>query len=185
MRPVPRYSQCNPDNKLVPIPETYLSYAPPHCIAQPQGPLCPGPVDSDDSLLAIFRAELMPVYPFVVIPGDMSAETLKAQKPFLMSAVRMVSSLRSLQSMRGQMFQIMGYLADHMLLRAERSVDLLMGLVVVLGWYHYHCLRHSQMNNLLGLAEGLVADLGLGREERESSVVEKRLVLGVWYLRSW
>jgi hypothetical protein len=67
-----------------------------------------------------------------------------------------------------------------------------MGIVVVLGWHHYHCARHSQLNNLLCLAESLVSDLGLNRargagddeDEDERTIEEKRLLLGVWYLRS-
>ena len=94
--------------------------------------------------------------------------------------------------MRGQMFQIMSYISDHVFLRAERSLDLLMGVVVILGWYHYHCLKHSQLNNLMCLAESLIADLGLNRSptgqecdsEAGRTSEEKRLLLGVWYLRS-
>ncbi|KAK3372713.1 hypothetical protein B0H63DRAFT_564083 [Podospora didyma] len=192
VRHSPAFGQCNAENNFVPVPETYLSYAPPRCHGQPQSPICPGPVDSDDSLLAIFRNELMPQYPFVIIPFHVQAEKLQARTPFLMSCIRMVASFRSLESMRGQMFRIMSYISDHMFLRAERSLDLLMGIVVILGWYHYHCLRHSQLNNLLCLAESLVADLGLNRSpvpqdaesEAERPTEQKRLLLGVWYLRS-
>jgi len=83
------------------------------------------------------------------------------------------------------MFTIMSYLADHMLLRAERSLDLLLGVIVVLGWYHQHCMQHSQLNNLLCLAESLVADLRLNEKLKRRSSEEKRALLAVWYLRSW
>ncbi|KAL1836473.1 hypothetical protein VTJ49DRAFT_5087 [Mycothermus thermophilus] len=75
---------------------------------------------------------------------------------------------------------------------SERSLDLLMGIVVILGWHHYHCGRQSQLNNLLCLAESLISDLGLNKapvpqengEESVRATEEKRLLLGVWYLRS-
>ncbi|KAK0725935.1 hypothetical protein B0H67DRAFT_571927 [Lasiosphaeris hirsuta] len=121
----------------------------------------------------------------------MSAEELNTRRPFLMSTIRMAASFRSAGSMRGQMFQIMSYLADHMLLRAEHSIDLLMGVVVVLGWYHYHSTAHTQLNNLLCLAESLVSGLGInqpvftpGRGEMTKTNEEKRLLLGLWYLKS-
>lgn len=132
----------------------------------------------------VFRTELMPHYPFVSVPYDANAETLQAQQPFLMSAIRMVASLQSTKSARRQLHNIMNHLANHMLLRAERSTDLLMGVIVVLGWYHYQCMRHSQFNNLLCLAESLAADLGLWRGGAERTNEDKRLLLGVWYLRS-
>ena len=176
------------EHKSIELPETYLSHAPIHCICQPTSALCPLPTESDEQLLAIFRSELMPQHPFVVIPRHVAADALAAKQPFLMSAVRMVATLRNPASMHGQMYQLMSYLADHMLLRAERSLDLLMGIVVVLGWYHHHCVQHSQHNNLLCLAESLVADLGLGQPipegEKDLTIDEKRLLLGVWYLRS-
>ncbi|KAK4663733.1 hypothetical protein QC763_611000 [Podospora pseudopauciseta] len=82
----------------------------------------------------------------------------------------------------------MDHVADRMFRQAERSIDLLMGIVVVLGWYHYHCMRHSQLNNLLCLAESLVSDLGINKRpqvQNEGRMAdEKRLLLGVWYLRS-
>jgi hypothetical protein len=112
----------------------------------------------------------------------------------------MVSSFRSMKSMRAQMYQIMRYLADHMLLQSERSIDLLMGIVVILGWYHYHCFTHAQMNNLLSLATSLVGELGLHHHpkmaERTRVMVvnpaaprhrtneDRRVLLGIWYLSS-
>ncbi|KAK3367434.1 hypothetical protein B0T24DRAFT_635859 [Lasiosphaeria ovina] len=192
VRPPATQVRCDGETESVPISETYLSFAPPNCYGQPQNSVCPGPVDVDDNLLAIFRNELMSQYPFVVVPDHEHSDAFKRDRPFLMSAIRMVASFKSMESMRGQMSQLMSYLSDHMLLRAERSLDLLMGIVVILGWYHYHCLKHSQLNNLLSLAESLVADLDLMRGHiNQDQVVEgdhllegKRAALGVWYLRS-
>ncbi|KAK0702971.1 hypothetical protein B0T26DRAFT_756567 [Lasiosphaeria miniovina] len=192
VRPPATQARGDSETESVPVSETYLSFAPPNCYGQPQNSLCPGPVDVDDNLLAMFRNELMSQYPFVVVPDHEHSDAFKRDRPFLMSAIRMVASFRSMESMRGQMSQLMTYLSDHMLLRAERSLDLLMGIVVILGWYHYHCLRHSQLNNLLSLAESLVADLDLMRGHvNQDQVVEddhllegKRAALGVWYLRS-
>lgn len=187
-------------NDFMPFPETYQSYAPPHCISQPEGSIAPPPPDSDDALLAFFQNEMMPAFPFVIVPHGVSADALTAARPFLMSAIRMVASFRSMKSIRGQMFQIMSYIGDHMLVRSERSLDLLMGIVIILGWFHYHCIMHTQMNNLLCLANSLVADLGLNwkpilldktrilltdpEPQRERTNEERRLVLAVWYLSS-
>jgi hypothetical protein len=95
----------------------------------------------------------------------------------------------------------MSGMAEHMLVRSERSLDLLSAIVVVLGWNHYHCPLHTQLNNLLSLAVALTSELGLRQEPgwRKSCRIsalgpgegqvrtnsERRLLLGVWYLSSW
>ncbi|KAJ2902847.1 hypothetical protein MKZ38_000041 [Zalerion maritima] len=94
----------------------------------------------------------------------------------------------------------MKYLTEHMLVRASRSLDLLLGIIVFVGWYHKHCLMHAQLNNAVHLAFSLVADLGLNRnpqlaertrllnshpvEPQSRTLEERRCMLGVWYLSS-
>jgi hypothetical protein len=181
------------------IPEKYNSGAPSTCLCRPDSGDAPPPPDSDEILLNVFRAELSPLYPFVVVPATVTATHLQSTRPFLMSAIRMVASFRSLKSMRAQMYQIMDHIADHMLVRSERSLDLLLGIIVILGWYQYHCFMHAQLNNLIGLATTLLGDLDLGRgpKQDKTSILgindpsvkvrtneEKRALLGVWFMSS-
>ncbi|KAF4980152.1 hypothetical protein FZEAL_3771 [Fusarium zealandicum] len=182
------------------IPETYNSYAPPQCICRPASGDAPPPPASDEVLLNIYRTELQALHPFVVVPQNVTAATLKATRPFLMSSIRMVTSFRSLRSMRAQMYYLMQHIADHMLIRSERSLDLLMGILVIAAWYQYHCFMHAQLNNLIALAVTLVGELGLHRSptvlERTNLMVvkpfrperrtneERRALLGVWFLSS-
>ena len=152
-----------------------------------------GQEDVDQVLLSEYRTKLMPQCPFVIIPQHVPAAAARARHPFLMTAIRVTTSFDGLHAMRARMQLVMGQIADRMFRQAERSLDLLMGIVVILGWHHYyHCARDSQLNNLLCLAESLVSDLGLNKrppagddeEGGERVVEEKRLLLGVWYLRS-
>ncbi|KAK7404126.1 hypothetical protein QQX98_010084 [Neonectria punicea] len=182
------------------IPEAYNSYAPPSCICRPESGDAPPPPDTDEVLLNIYRNELQALHPFVVIPNSVTAAKLKANRPFLMSAIRMVTSFRSLRSMRAQMYYLMQHIADRMLIRSERSLDLLMGILVIAAWYQYHCFMHAQLNNLIALAATLVGELGLHRSpsllERTNLMVvkpfyperrtneERRALLGVWFLSS-
>ncbi|KAL2269273.1 hypothetical protein VTJ83DRAFT_1457 [Remersonia thermophila] len=151
-----------------------------------------GREDVDQVLLSKYRGEMMPQHPFVMIPYQVSASALRTHRPFLMAAIRAVTSFDGLQPMRERMQVITAAIADRMFRQSERSLDLLMGIVVILGWHHYHCGRQSQLNNLLCLAESLISDLGLNKapllqengEEGVRAVEEQRLLLGVWYLRS-
>lgn len=102
--------------------------------------------------------------------------------------------------MRAQMYHLMRHIADHMLIRSERSLDLLLGILVIAAWYQYHCFMHAQLNNLIALAITLVGELGLHRSptalERTNLMVvkpfiperrtneERRALLGVWFLSS-
>ncbi|KAK0726193.1 hypothetical protein B0T21DRAFT_385516 [Apiosordaria backusii] len=168
----------------------FFAASPPNCLNQQQlNPLfTEGREDLDGLLLNRYRTCLMPAHPFVLIPDHVSASMLVAHRPFLMLAIRAVAGFEGLHSVQGQMQHIMDHVADRMFRQAERSIDLLMGIVVVLGWYHYHCMRHSQLNNLLCLAESLVSDLGINKRPNVPNegrlADEKRLLLGVWYLRS-
>ncbi|KAJ5000907.1 hypothetical protein K4K48_002077 [Colletotrichum sp. SAR 10_66] len=87
-----------------------------------------------------------------------------------------------------------------MVLRCERSMDLLLGLVIILGWFHHHCIAHAQFDMLVSQAACLLGELGLKRgpslTERTRLIVmrpcelkqrtneERRLLLAVWYLSS-
>lgn len=180
------------------IPETYNSHAIPACICRPEPGDAPPPPDSDDVLLELYRRQLQPVFPFVIIPPSVSAAELHSSRPFVMSAIRMVTSFRSLRSMRAQMYRLMSHIADYLLIRSARSLELLQGIMIMLSWQQYHCLTHAQLNNLLSLAMSLVADLGLNyppglREQARLMVArpdeppgrtneERRALLGVWFL---
>lgn len=182
------------------IPDTYNAYAPPSCVCRPKSGDAPPPPDSDEHLLEIYRNELFPHHPFVAIPPSTTAAMLAAERPFLMSAIRMVSSFRSLRSMRAQMYHLLKHIGDHMLIRSERSLDMLLGLIVIIGWYQYHCFMHAQLGNLIGLAISLIGEMGLSRPptvtERANLMVvlpeqakprtneEKRALAGVWFLSS-
>ncbi|KAL9574381.1 hypothetical protein ACKAV7_001535 [Fusarium commune] len=195
-----RDSSLSPETTEWSIPDTYNSYAPPQCICRQTSGVAPPPPASDEELLKLYRKELQALHPFVIIPDGVTATKLKATRPFLMSAIRMVTSYRSLRSMRAQMYHLMKYIADHMLIRSERSLDLLLGILVIIAWYKYHCFMHAQLNNLIALASTLVGELGLHRSptvlERTSLMVvtpfqpaartneERRALLGVWFLSS-
>jgi hypothetical protein len=98
------------------------------------------------------------------------------------------------------MFSIIQRLTNEIFIESNRSMDILQGILVILAWYQNHCMLHTQLNNLLHLAQALLADLGLNKspeiQERSSVMLlnppqphqrtneEKRAILGVWFLSS-
>jgi hypothetical protein len=171
------------------------------CTCMPASDLDLVPVESDETLLSIYRNQLSNLLPFVIIPGGTTAGQLQATRPFLMKVIRMVASVRHLRLVRGQSRAVMEYVSNAMFMRSERSLDLLQGILVFLGAYHYHCMAHAQFNNLIRLAVSLVEDLDLGTCPKSSQKrsqlplvrgeepvsrtnEEKRALLGVWYMSS-
>lgn len=159
------------------------------------------PVESDEALLSIYRNQLSSLLPFVIIPAGTTPRQLQATSPFLIKVIRMVASVRHLRLVRGQARAVMEHISTAMLMRSERSLDLLQGILVFLGYYHYHCMAHAQFNNLIRLAVSLVEDMDLGtcpksqqrrsqlpliraEEPRPRTNEEKRALLGVWYMSS-
>ena len=159
------------------------------------------PVESDETLLSIYRNQLSSRLPFVIIPPGITARQLQATRPLLMKVIRMVASVRHLRLMRGQSRAVMEHISNAILMRSERSLDLLQGILVFLGSYHYHCMAHAQFNNLIRLAVSLVEDMDLstcpksqqkrrqlplvrGEEPVSRTYEEKRALLGVWYMSS-
>ena len=190
-----------PVETVISVPKHYNSYAPSSCICRAESGDAPGPTEKDETILAVYQTHLSSLFPFVIIPPGTTPEELQSSRPFLFAAIRMVTTLTSMRSMRAQMFRLMEHLSDYVLMRGQRSLDILQGIIVMGGWYHYHCMMHSQMNSLVHMAQSLVADLGLNRhpqlQERTSLMVlfpdepaprsneERRALLGVWYLSSW
>jgi hypothetical protein len=159
------------------------------------------PVESDETLLSIYRNQLSSRLPFVIISAGTTPRQLQATRPFLMKVIRMVASVRHLRLVRAQGRAVMEHISNAILMRSERSLDLLQSILVYLGFYHYHCMAHAQFNNLIRLAISLVEDLDLGTcpesQQRRSQLPlvraeelvsrtneEKRALLGVWYMSS-
>lgn len=125
------------------VPVTFNQYAPPTCICRAPIPAEPIPLDPDEVLLHIFVTKLSQHYPFVVLRPGISAQELEATRPVLFSAIRMVSSVRSLTSMRAQSYAIMKHISEHMLIQSERSLELLQTILLVIGYYHYQCMMRK------------------------------------------
>ena len=186
---------------MLALPSAQDVFAPPTCICRVSisEEDC-NLIDSDENLLSIYMDQLCPMFPFVVLPPGTTPTQLHRSQPFLMQVIRLVASLRSLRSMWGQRLSVMQYISEAVLMKCERSLDLLQGVLVLLGYYHYHCLLHTQFNNLVQLAISMIGDLGLDRistlqEQTHAFGVdsdelqarrndERRAIVGVWYMSS-
>lgn len=109
-------------------PHLVQNFVPPRLLHQPDFP-------SPDELLSFFQSQLTQYFPFVVIPSNTTAEDLRQQKPFLFDTIMLVAAKQRVSSQREAGDRLLAYLSDHLLLRGEKSLDLLQGLLVYLAWY--------------------------------------------------
>lgn len=182
------------------IPSTWNAVCPPRCVCGSTPGEVHLPEISDEDVLALYQTQLMPVFPFVVIAPGTKVDQLKAKRPFLFAAIQMTATLNDIDARRGQMYRLVQCVVEEIAISSVKSMDLLQSILVMLAWFHHHCMVHTQMNTLLHLAQAQMVDMGLNKEpglhERTNIMVlapgkprpresdEKRALLGVWFLSS-
>ncbi|KAJ8119591.1 hypothetical protein O1611_g10578 [Lasiodiplodia mahajangana] len=117
-----------------------------------------------EETLMFFRQHHLKTFPFVYLPPDMTAAQLQRDRPYLwlnISAVCCKSPLK--QAVLSQ--QTRGELGHRMLVSCERSIDMLLGALCLLGWTTHLCFRPT-MSAVIGMVTALVADLRLDKPVR-------------------
>ena len=86
-----------------------------------------------NTLLNFFRDEMIPKFPFIALPRDISAEELYISRPFLYISILAVTVHDSAQQITlGK--RVMEQLAKKMFVLGERNLDLLLGILTYAGW---------------------------------------------------
>lgn len=81
-----------------------------------------------------FRAFKLKYFPCVYIPPDTTTHQLQQEKPLLwLCIMRLGSNSTSRQQLIGQKIRQM--IAEAMVIESEKNLDLLLGLLVYMGWY--------------------------------------------------
>jgi hypothetical protein len=172
------------------------------CLGESDGKDDMEALESDEALLSLYRTRLSPQFPFVIIDDGVTANELRKSRPFLAKAINMVASLRNRRAMWNQSKLLLRYISDSTFTHSDRSLDLLQGIIVFLGFYHYFCFAHGHFNSLTHLAVSMLADMRLDRpraklpsrkkyphgidpeEPKAISNDERRAILAVWYICS-
>ncbi|EDO64965.1 hypothetical protein GE21DRAFT_15 [Neurospora crassa] len=162
-------------------------------------PCSPSNPTADEDAVQTFLTQIQPSFPFILVPNNVDSQALAVERPVLMSAIRLAAATTSTattnvseSTLLSQVYQFVNHVSRMVTLRGECTLEMLMAAVMVLGRWRWWCEQHrGGFNSLLGIAEGLVQDLGLNRnprqtqeEEERVTDIKKRLLLGVWYLRS-
>lgn len=89
-----------------------------------------------DTLVELYKSDMMPHFPFIVIAPHVTGTSLRREKPFLFLAILSVASFHDLatQDKLGNRFKYM--VSEKVLLGGDDSLSLeyLQGLLIVLAW---------------------------------------------------
>ena len=87
-----------------------------------------------EDCLSAFKTQHVKYLPFVHIPNQITARELASQRPFLCLCIMAIAS-KSISKQRLLNFRIRRILAEEMVIKSEKSIDLLLGILVFLAWY--------------------------------------------------
>ncbi|KAJ9402483.1 transcriptional regulator family: Fungal Specific TF [Paecilomyces variotii] len=134
-------------------------------------PLPPPPVElNEETCLNLFRMRMAEHFPFVMIDSKVSVHELRRDKPFLLKAIVVTASFSQMERQMNLGKEFVQELSQRMLVEGEKSLDLLQGLLVYMGWFQYLFSSIRQITNLLQLAVALVVDLGLNKGQSKPNV---------------
>jgi hypothetical protein len=89
----------------------------------------------DEALLLLeFRTQMAPQFPFVVVPPDATSESLRRERPMLWRSIVVAASYHNPRRQIALGWKLMEEFSTRILLKAEKSLDLLQALLVHVAW---------------------------------------------------
>ncbi|KAJ4204298.1 hypothetical protein NW767_004490 [Fusarium falciforme] len=158
--------------------------------------------------LEVYRRDYVPEFPFVPMPDSLASHEFYSESRFLFwTILAVVSPLKEKVQMDFKAW-FRKYLAEHVVMGQERSLDILQGILVYLAWNDFHFYGDLQVTSIIQLAIGLIIDLRLDRPagailgaprsllgdawtsmgkpcskiKMDQSSQDKRAVLGMYYI---
>ncbi|KAI8662450.1 Zn(2)-C6 fungal-type domain-containing protein [Fusarium sp. Ph1] len=164
--------------------------------------------DEATKRLEVYRRDYVPEFPFVPMPNSLASHEFYSESRFLFwTILAVVSPLKEKVQMDFKAW-FRKYLAEHVVMGQERSLDILQGILVYLAWNDFHFYGDLQVTSIIQLAIGLIIDLRLDRPagailgaprsllgdawtsmgkpcskiKTDQSSQDKRAVLGMYYI---
>lgn len=85
--------------------------------------------------LSIYTTEYAPNFPFVLIPSTMNPHSLHAESPGLFWAIMTAIAPQSFTLQQDVKTWFRQYIAEHMIVRQEKSLHLLQAILIHLAWF--------------------------------------------------
>ncbi|KAH7321689.1 hypothetical protein BKA65DRAFT_86585 [Rhexocercosporidium sp. MPI-PUGE-AT-0058] len=116
-----------------------------------------------DDALRTFRSK-QNAFPFVVVPPNISIDSLRRQRPFLFLAMICCANEHNYKLQQHIELELRESLSRRILVNGEKSLDLLQGILIYLTWYHYYFHpEREQIYQLCQMAVAMTVDLKLDK----------------------
>ncbi|KAE8142782.1 hypothetical protein BDV38DRAFT_267456 [Aspergillus pseudotamarii] len=135
-----------------------------------------------ERLVTAFQLDLVSKFPFVLVAHGETATRLRDREPFLFLCI-VAATMGSAHPMRKTVAEeIMQHVTLRLVVRSERNLELLRGLLVHSAWYSYPAEKyHPRLLLLIQFCVSILYDLGLHRKPNLNSD-EQRALLGTYWL---
>lgn len=133
----------------------------------------PYPLESEqecEEYLETYRSKMVPFFPIVVIPPEMTLYHFREQRPFLWLIIRAICSKSSARQ-RALWQEIRKELARLVIVEGMRNLDLLLGTLVFAAWGHYCVYKKNIITADIQLALSIAYDLGLTKPAQAEPVM--------------
>jgi hypothetical protein len=153
-------------------------------------------LEEAEILLVRYQQLMSPGMPFVVLPAGATAQLLQDQRPVLLRAISTVALFHDLPRQQTMVKDLIREIGERMLVNGEKSIDVLQGILVLVGWFHPHIFWCHQLTNLIHLGISLAIEMGVdrapqqcqqetaGKTPRIPTLAEHRALLGLFFFTS-
>ncbi|OQV05945.1 Fungal specific transcription factor domain-containing protein [Cladophialophora immunda] len=120
-------------------------------------------MDEAAHLFGIYVSQMLPHRPLVAFPAETTPASLRLQKPILFLAV-LAAAAGTFHEQLGMALhqQVQQAFAEHLILRAERSLELIQAILVHTNWYYSpDAFEELNFYRYLHMAATMTAELGL------------------------
>jgi hypothetical protein len=91
-------------------------------------------VSETENMLQTYKTSHSPLFPFVPISETTSAYDLYVDKPFLLRTIMTVTAPQSAAIQKKAAIWFREYIAEHIVAKQEKSVELLQALLTYIAW---------------------------------------------------
>ncbi|KAF2703314.1 hypothetical protein K504DRAFT_392946 [Pleomassaria siparia CBS 279.74] len=124
-----------------------------------------------EQYLHTFRTYHLKSFPFLHLPNDMTVSEMQRERPFLWMNIQAVCT-QSPAAQANLGIQIRRMLATKIIMEGERSLDLLLGLLVFTAWSFYFFRGKPMLGVNTGLIRSMVTDLRIDRPAGEKASLD-------------
>ncbi|EEA22396.1 hypothetical protein TMatcc_008158 [Talaromyces marneffei ATCC 18224] len=127
----------------------------------------PQPLQAEDCLV-YFHSRMLSLFPFVYLRPDMSARQLREWYPFLWVNIMAVTAKHVIGQEVSMTDSIKRFVAQKMVVDNESNLDLLLGLLAFICWFHFHHKGTSYIIVMISLAHSIITDKKLNKMSLET-----------------